>query len=152
MKRYCLKAAAMIAALILTAGILSPAVYGLRVYDVTAQDYSAFSAAAHARETAQTEDTLIVKTDGTLPDFRAFHPLQTVQGPDDTYTVTFSSVDEAADKLPDVCAMPGVEYAETNALVVAQWDEPSAATYRTYGMELMCADGFAEQLVPRRRG
>ncbi len=149
MKRFFLKAAAAAAALILTAGISSPAVYGLRIYDATAQDYPALSDAVHQRETAQTEDTLIVKTDGTLPDFRALHPLQTVQGPDDTYTVTFSSSLEAAAKLPDVCAMPGVEYAEPNALVVAQGDVQAAVAYRTYGMELMKAEQFAEDLRAR---
>ena len=150
MKQFFFKTAAAIAALILTAGILSPAVYGLRVYDATAQDYPEFSAAVRQHRTEQTEDTLIVGTDGTLPDFRAFHPLQTVQGPDDTYTVTFSSANEAADMLPQICAMPGVEYAEPNVCVVAQGDiDIQAASYRTYGMELMKAEQFADGLRGR---
>ena len=71
MRRFLQQAAAAAVALILSAGILSPAVYGLRVYDETAQDFPTFSAAARRSRTAQTENTLIVKTDGTLPDFRA---------------------------------------------------------------------------------
>lgn len=149
MKRFMLKLTAAAAAVILTAGILSPAAYGLRVYDETARDYPSFSAAVRRQQTRQTEDTLIVKTDGTLPDFRALHPLRTVQGPHDTYTVTFSSADEAADKLPYICALRGVEYAEPNALVVAQGGVQPAVAYRTYGMELMHADQFAADLRER---
>lgn len=147
MKQILKKTAAAAAALILAACVFSPAVYGMRVYDETAQDLPTFSAAAHRTQSAQTtENTLIVKTDGTLPDFRALHPLQTVQGPDDMYTVTFPTADEAADKLPDVCAMRGVEYAEPNARVYAQG---TAAEYLTYGMKLMNAERFAADLSGR---
>ncbi len=149
MKRILQKAAAAAAVLILTAGVFSPAVYGLRVYDETARDYPAFSAAAQKRRAARTENTLIVKTDGTLPDFRALHPQQTVQGPDDTYTVTFSSADEAADKLSAVCAIRGVEYAEPNARVVAQGEAQPLIERLTYGMELMHAEQFAADLASR---
>lgn len=149
MKRFLKKTAAAAAAMILTVGVLSPAVYGLRVYDDTAQDYPAFSAAAQESRTAPTEGTLIVKTDGTLPDFRLLHAQKTVQGPDDTYTVTFSSAQEAADKLPDACALRGVEYAEPNVRVVAQGNAQPLTEYLTYGMELMHADGFASELAGR---
>ena len=149
MKRFMQKAAAAVAALILTAGVWSPAVYGLRVYDETAADYASFSAASQKRRTAQTEDTLIVKTDGTLPDFRTLHPLRTVQGPDDLYTVTFSSAEEASDKLSDVWAIRGVEYAEPNARVIAQGDAQPLTEYLTYGMELMHTDQFASDLALR---
>ena len=145
MKQFLKKAAAAAVTLILTAGVLSPAVYGLRIYDTTAQDYPSFSVAQE--RTVPTESTLIVKTDGTLPDFRTLHPQKTVQGPDDTYTVTFSSVQEAADKLPDVCAMYGVEYAEPNARVVAQGDVQPLSETMTYGMDLMHCDKFAADLA-----
>ncbi len=149
MKRFLRKAAAAAAALILTASVLSPAVYGLRVYDATAQDFPEFSAAARQTRSAQTENTLIVKTDGTLPDFRTLHPQKTVQGPDDMFTVTFSSADEAADKLDVVRVLRGVEYAEPNVRVVAQSAEQSMNDYLTYGMELMRAERFADDLAWR---
>ena len=149
MKRLLKKTAAAAVALILTACVFSPAVYGLRIYDETAQDYPEFSDAAHREQTEQTEDTLIVQTDGTLPDFRALHPKRTVQGPDGIYTVTFSDAQEAADKLSEVCALPGVEYAEPNAQVVAQSETVSVCGYTTYGMDLMCCEKFAAALATR---
>ena len=146
MKRILKKTAAAAAALVLAAYVYAPAVYGIRDYDETAQDLPAFSAAAHRAQPSQTENTLIVKTNGTLPDFRALHPQQTVQGPDDMYTVTFSTAQEAADKLPDVCALHGVEYAEPNVRVYAQG---AGSGYLTYGMELMKAERFAADLSKR---
>ena len=143
MKTLLKKFSCTAAAAILICGVFSPAVYGLRVYDESTQDYPDFSAYAHE---TQTENTVIVKTDGTLPDFRALHPDYTVQGPDDTYVVAFADAQTAAEKLPQMETLHGVEYAEPNGIVVAQSDGTAWTEYQTWGMEFMQAESFAERL------
>ena len=146
MKTMFRKLVCIAAAVVLTAGLLSPAVYGLRRYDACAQDFPEFSALAHT-QTDAAENAVIVKTDGTLPDFRLLHPLSSVQGPDDTYVVTFSTASEAQRAQPQLCALHGVEYAEPNAKVYAQGGEEAITAYQTWGMDFMQAGQFAAALA-----
>ena len=140
------KLACTAVAVVLTAGLLSPAVYGLRRYDACTQDFADFSDLAHA-QTDTVEEAVIVKTDGTLPDFRTLHPLSSVQGPDDTYVVTFSDERQAQRALPQLSALRGVEYAEPNAPVYSQGDEEAVTAYQTWGMDFMQAKAFAAALA-----
>ena len=138
------KAACAAAAAILCFAVFSPAVYGLRSYDQVAQDYPEFSALTDDNPVG---NMLIVKTDGTLPDFRTLHPSETVQGPDNVYVVTFSDAETAADSIPLAASLRGVEFAEQNGIVRAQGE--ALTEYKTWGMKYMKAEAFAKQLHDR---
>lgn len=119
-------------------------VQGLRRYDACAEDYRSFSILT---QDAAANESLIVKTDGTLPDFRALHPGRTIQGPDDTYIVCYDSKAEAEDALPALEKLRGVEYAEINQPIYAQMEPSSESTdFHSWGVEYIHADELAERL------
>lgn len=148
MKSFLKKWMCAACAAVLVFGLLSPAVYGIRRYDASTQEYPEFSALVNAASET-TENSVIVKTDGTRPDFRSLCPLESVQGPDDTYVVTFSDAQQAQRSLVQLNTMRGVEYAEQNACVLAQSEPVAITAYQTWGMEYMHAESFAESLAQR---
>ena len=143
-------AAALTAVLVLMLWTLP--VQGARRYDAAAQTYREFS---RLTQDVPADVSLIVKTDGALPDFRTVHPERSIRGPEDTYVVCFDSEAEALEALPALQTQPGVEYAEVNARVYAQAVTSSDAAadssaYHSWGVEYIHADALNERL--RRNG
>lgn len=135
-------------ALALCFGLCSVSVYGLRAYDVTAQEYDAFSEAVHEADGSY---EVIVKTDGTRPDFRALHPATTVQGPCDAYVLCFTDRRDMLRAIDEAQTMAGVLYAEENGVVTAQNEEPfePEPSYMSYAAQKIGYAQFASQLLER---
>ncbi len=121
------------------------AVQGIRSYDACTEDSINFSQEIadyiEAVPASTPECNVIVHTNGALPDFRLLRPDYTIKGPDNTYVACFSSEEEAAEKLPDVLALPGVEDAQCDCTVIAQEEaEPGS----TWGIESMHLDALKD--------
>ena len=152
------KTFAFLLAVLFGCGALSFAAQGLRRYDVSVQAYDALSEAVHAGE-EEGDCSVIVKTDGTNPDFRLLHPTYTVQGPDDVYVLCFDSRSRMRSAIDAAQAIPGVQYAEENGVVTAQGEYPyeGKPSYMTYAAEkigygdmtvqLLCRDTLADVTV-----
>ena len=139
------KIIALFCAAAVVCGALSFAASAYRGYDCSVDEYPAFSASVHE---ADSTCSVIVKTNGVRPDFRALHPTYTVEGPDDTFVLCFDDAENADEAIGAVQTMRGVEYAEPNGVVTAQ-GEPSVQSYATYGASQMRLEPFADALLRR---
>ena len=102
--------------------------------------------------------TVIVKTDGRIPDLSGFCPDVTVDGPDGLFVMSFSDVVTAEKCAKAVSERAGVIYAECDSIVTLAeeaegeeeiHDEPSTdeeVYYHSWGMEYMHADVLAEEV------
>ena len=136
---------ALLCAAAFLCGALSFAASAHRKYDCRADDYPTLSESVHEADGAY---SVIVKTNGARPDFRALHPACTVEGPDDTFVLCFDDEAQADDAVDAVQTIRGVEYAEPNGVVTAQGETP-VREYVTYGVSQMGVDAFADGLLRR---
>lgn len=137
---------------LLLGAVLSPLAHGVRTYSASADSPDTFAKAVTRYETqyfdGETDCTIIVRTDGSKPDFRALHPQYSVQGPDDTYVVCFSDERQVQESLALLNGADGVLYAEPNGVVYAQTDTQPDSPH-SWGVDSMQTRAVAEQLSGR---
>ena len=149
MRRICKRIAALGMTLLLGGTALSFAAFGMRSYDCETPEYAAFSREVSAFEESGTHEpqgTVIVRTDGTKPDFRALHPQFTVKGPDNAYAVCFADAAQAEQMRQKVEELRGVEYAECNGEVTAQQAQALYPEKISWGRDYMQLDRFAARI------
>lgn len=137
---------------LLFCAVLSPIAHGVRTYSETADSVDRFSRAVSRYETqhfdGEADHTLIVRTDGTKPDFRTLHPQYSVQGPDDTYVVCFADEAQAQESLVLLNRTDGVLYAEPNGVVYAQTEAGDYSPH-SWGVDYLQTRAVAEQLAQK---
>lgn len=117
-------------------------------------------AQSDSKEEYDVRRTVMVKTDGEDPDLKDFKPDVTIDGPDDVFVLSFSTVEKARECAQILSGRSGVVYAECDTTVSVNEGEPHSEeeyegdgpdeetdiSYHSWGIEYMHADVLAREV------